>query len=56
MLITILLIPILSFGQVNSLDPINFAIGEWIRTGSGFGNNISIIESEFQYIMDNQYN
>ena len=45
----------LSFGQDNPLDRINFIIGEWTGSGSGFGNNTSTIESEFQYIMDNKY-
>jgi len=54
-LLTILTIPMLSFGQENLLDRINFIIGEWTGSGIGFGNNTSTIESEFQYIMDNKY-
>lgn len=54
-LIIILIIPILSFGQENPLERISFIIGDWIGTGSGFGNETSIIESKFQYVMDKKY-
>jgi hypothetical protein len=44
-----------SNGQSNSFEKINFIIGEWSGTGSGFGNNKSKIESSFQLIMDGKY-
>jgi len=34
---------------------LDFLIGEWTGTGSGFGNEKSQIESEFNYIMDGKY-
>lgn len=38
-----------------SLKKINFIIGDWTGTGSGFGNNKSKIESSFHLVMDGQY-
>lgn len=54
-LIGIIIIPILSFGQGKPLERINFIIGNWSGTGSGFGNETSVIESSFKYIMNNKY-
>lgn len=45
----------LSFAQTNSFERINFIIGDWSGTGSGFGNNKSKIESSFQPVMDGNY-
>ncbi len=54
-LICFLIIAMLLFGQGNPLERINFIIGNWSGTGSGFGNEASVIESKFQYIMDKKY-
>ncbi len=54
-LICFLIIPMLLFGQENPLKRISFIIGNWSGTGSGFGNEASVIESKFQYIMDKKY-
>ncbi len=54
-LICFLIIPLVSYGQENPLKRINFIIGNWSGTGSGFGNEASVIESNFQYIMDKKY-
>ena len=43
------------FGQNKPFDRLDFLIGEWIGTGSGFGNEKSQIESEFNYIMEGKY-
>lgn len=45
----------LTYGQTNPLDRISFIKGDWIGTGSGFGNNKSKIESSFQLVMDGKY-
>lgn len=45
----------LSFSQSNSFEKINFILGEWTGTGSGFGNNKSTINSSFQLVMDGKY-
>lgn len=45
----------LLLGQPNPYDRLNFLMGEWIGTGSGFGNEKSNIESSFQLIMDGKY-
>lgn len=44
-----------SFGQTNPFEKVNFILGEWNGTGSGFGNDKSKIESSFQLIMDGKY-
>ncbi len=45
----------ISFAQTNPFERINFIIGDWSGTGSGFGNNKSKIESSFQPVMDGNY-
>ncbi|GAB2768948.1 hypothetical protein [Salinimicrobium soli] len=45
----------LSFGQSTQFDKINFIIGQWSGTGSGFGNDSSTIESSFELVMDGKY-
>ncbi len=45
----------ISFAQTNPFEKIDFIIGDWTGTGSGFGNNKSKIESSFHLIMDEQY-
>nr|WP_321409604.1 hypothetical protein [uncultured Carboxylicivirga sp.] len=45
----------ISFAQTNQFEKINFIIGDWSGTGSGFGNNKSKIESTFQLVMGGQY-
>jgi hypothetical protein len=45
----------ISFAQTNKFEKINFIIGDWQGTGSGFGNDKSKIESSFQLVMDRQY-
>lgn len=45
----------LSFGQSNPFDRLNFIMGEWSGTGSGFGNEKSKIESSFQFVMEEKY-
>lgn len=46
---------VLIFGQSNPFDKINFIVGEWSGSGSGFGNEKSKIESSFQLVMDGKY-
>ncbi len=43
------------YGQTNPLERLDFLIGKWSGTGSGFGNEKSKIESEFNYIMNGNY-
>lgn len=45
----------ISFAQTNPFERLNFIIGDWSGTGSGFGNNKSKIESSFQPVMDSNY-
>ncbi len=51
----VVLIPIFSFSQNSNFESINFIIGDWAGTGSGFGNNKSTIESSFQLSMNEKY-
>lgn len=44
-----------TFAQTTHFDRISFLIGDWTGTGSGFGNNKSKIESNFQLVMDGKY-
>ena len=43
------------YSQDNPLKRLDFLIGEWNGTGSGFGNQKSTIHSEFTYIMNGNY-
>lgn len=45
----------ISFSQPNPFEKINFIIGDWTGTGSGFGNDKSKIESAYHFIMDGNY-
>ena len=45
----------MSFAQTNPFEKINFIIGDWTGTGSGFGNHKSTIESSFKLVMDGKY-
>ncbi len=45
----------LSFAQTNHLSRLSFLMGDWIGTGSGFGNNKSEVESSFRFIMNGKY-
>ncbi len=45
----------LSYGQSNHYERLNFLIGSWTGTGSGFGNDKSQIESSFQLVMGGKY-
>lgn len=45
----------LSFSQDNTLAKVDFIIGDWSGTGSGFGNETSKIESSFHFVMDGKY-
>jgi len=40
--------------QLN-LQSLDVLIGEWQGTGKGFGNNTSVINSSFTWVMDNSY-
>lgn len=44
-----------SFGQTNNLEKLNFIIGNWTGSGSGFGNDKSNVKSSFQLVMDSKY-
>ncbi|MEX1381844.1 hypothetical protein [Lutibacter sp.] len=54
-LIAFIMISGVSFGQTNSFEKVNFILGEWNGTGSGFGNDKLKIESSFQLIMNGKY-
>ncbi len=41
--------------QDNKFKRLEFLLGNWHGTGSGFGNNNSVIESSFNLVMDNNY-
>ncbi len=43
------------FSQDNNFEKFNFLLGIWEGTGSGFGNEKSTIQSEFQLIMNGKY-
>lgn len=45
----------ISFAQTHPFEPIDFIIGDWTGTGSGFGNSKSNIESNFHLVMDGKY-
>ena len=54
-LIAFIMISGVSFGQTNSFEKVNFILGKWNGTGSGFGNDKLKIESSFQLIMNGKY-
>ncbi len=45
----------LSFAQTKQFEKIDFILGDWTGSGSGFGNNNSKIASSFHLVMDGQY-
>lgn len=45
----------ITFGQSNSFDRLQFLIGEWNGSGTGFGNNQSKIEASFRLVMNETY-
>ncbi len=51
----LILISALMSAQTHPFERINFIIGEWEGTGSGFGNDKSTIESSFQLVMNGSY-
>lgn len=53
--LVLLLMCNLSFAQNNPLEKFNVLKGEWIGTGSGFGNNKSKAESSYQMVMGGTY-
>ena len=54
-IICLVLFSISILAQNPNLSKLNFLIGEWEGTGSGFGNESSAIEAEFEYGLDGQY-
>jgi hypothetical protein len=55
LLSSLVMIVVSVFGQSNPLDPMDFLIGDWSGTGSGFGNEKSRIESRFLWVMNGTY-
>jgi len=53
--LSIILITAVSLAQENIFEQLDFVLGSWTGTGSGFGNSTSKIESEFKLIMDGKY-
>ncbi len=51
----ILVLCTLAFAQDDGFRQVRFLEGRWEGTGSGFGNQTSIIKSEFQPIMGRKY-
>ena len=54
-LLIVIMFSAVSIGQTNPFDKVNFILGEWNGTGSGFGNDKSKVESSFKLIMDGKY-
>lgn len=54
-IILIVLFSTLMFSQENNFKKFDFLIGKWSGIGSGFGNNKSIINSEFRFVMKGKY-
>lgn len=44
-----------AFGQNKNFSQLEFLFGKWSGTGTGFGNETSVIKSEFKSIMNGQY-
>jgi len=42
-------------GQSSSFDQLKFLSGKWTGNGEGFGNNKSVINSSFEFIMGGTY-
>lgn len=47
--------PSICFGQTNNFQQLEFLIGEWNGTGSGFGNESSTVKSFFKQVMNGKY-
>ena len=45
----------ISFSQENPLHRLDFIIGEWSGTGTGYGNSKSTIKASFNFIMGGKY-
>jgi hypothetical protein len=45
----------IAFGQNKNFEKLEFLLGRWAGTGTGFGNETSKIESEFKSIMNGKY-
>ncbi|MBS2100951.1 hypothetical protein [Carboxylicivirga linearis] len=54
-LVCLVFIVQLGQSQDNKFKRLEFLLGNWHGTGSGFGNNNSVIESSFNLVMDNNY-
>ena len=44
-----------AYSQNSGLDRLNFLLGDWQGTGTGFGNATSEIEAHFKPVMDGKY-
>lgn len=47
--------PAICFGQITNFKQLEFIIGEWNGSGSGFGNETSTVKSYFKPIMNEKY-
>lgn len=54
-LLTLLFSATIIVAQENPLDKFNSLIGKWEGTGSGFNSSKSVIQSEFNRIMNNNF-
>jgi len=54
-IVFILISSTLIFSQENNFKKFDFLIGSWSGTGSGFGNDKSVIKSEFKFVMKGKY-
>lgn len=54
-LFMLLWMPAVSSAQSSPFEGISFILGEWVGSGSGFGNKKSSIESSFQLVMNGSY-
>ena len=53
--LSLILIAIITTAEDDPFQKMNFLVGKWAGTGSGFGNATSKIESSFKLIMDGKY-
>ena len=54
-IILLILSSTLIFSQDNKFKKFDFLIGKWHGAGSGFGNDKSVINSEFNFVMQGKY-
>lgn len=54
-IVLFLLFTTLIFAQESKYKKFDFLIGKWKGTGSGFGNEKSVIKSEFNFVMEGKY-